>query len=67
MSIYLFTAFMVIICIIFILTVVKITELKRYIQSREKYYIERIDGIEAVVRTEFKAVVSELKKVINGR
>ena len=67
MILYIITVIMLSVVGLFILLVVKIMELKRYMDKKNEFYMNRIDGIEAIVRTEFKAIVDEFKKIINGR
>lgn len=37
---------------------------QKYMELRDKQWGQRIEAVEALVRTEFQSVISELKKII---
>lgn len=36
---------------------------KLHTEQRDKFWCERIDGVEALVRTEFQVILQQLKKI----
>lgn len=64
---YLCTGFMLLMVILFILLITwvstKISSQHKFIMHRDKQWAERIEAVEALVRTEFQAVLTELKKL----
>ena len=61
MILYIGTGMMLFFSTIFIWQVVSISKLKAFAAKRDQYYIQRIDGLEAIIRTEFKAILETLK------
>jgi len=61
MILYIGTGMMLFFSTIFIWQVVSIIKLKTFAAKRDQYYIQRIDGLEAIIRTEFKAILETLK------
>lgn len=59
---YAITAIMLLLVISFVYYVVSVSNIKRYVRQKDEYYIERIDSLEAIIRTEFKAILESLKK-----
>lgn len=64
---YIGTGIMLILCISLILFVVwatiTINRQQKFLETKEKYWMQRIEGVEALVKTEFQAVLTELKKL----
>jgi hypothetical protein len=59
---YSITAIMLLLVISFVYYVVSVSNIKRYVREKDRYYIERMDGLEAIIRTEFKAILESIKK-----
>jgi len=66
-ALYVFTIGMLIAIILFICLIVKINKFKISSQKRDEYYMQRIEGLEAIVRTEVLDVVSQIKKMFEDR
>lgn len=64
---YIGTIAMIILAITIILITLysahQIKGFKEFANSRDEHYMNRIDGIEAIMRTEFKAMVETLKNL----
>ena len=63
---YIGTLAMIVMAVCIIILVVyssrAVTDLKKLLHERDEIYINRIEGLEAILRTEFKAVIQSLKK-----
>lgn len=64
---YLCTGLMLLMVIMFIFLITwvstKISNQHKFIMQRDKQWAERIEAVEALLRTEFQAVLMELKKL----
>lgn len=64
---YIGTAVMFFLSIIFIVLVVwsasTISKFKKFSKQRDIHYLERIDGLENLIRNEFKEVIKSLKNI----
>ena len=63
---YIATAVMVLLSFIIVSFVLwatsQFSKQKKYAEQRDKHWMERIEGVEALVKTEFKEVLNHLKK-----
>ena len=61
------TGMMLLIAIMFIILVAwvskKLSDQNKKIDSRDKRWMDRVEGIESLVRTEFAEVLNQLKKL----
>ena len=60
-DLFVLTFIMIIFVVLVTWQVITITKFKSFSAKRDKYYIERIDGLEAIIRTEFKSILETLK------
>lgn len=64
---YIVTIAMVIIVVMFIIQVIlasnTIAKLKSYLHSRDKHYLERISGMENLIKKEFLEVIKSIKNL----
>lgn len=62
---YVGTVVIVFLSVVFIILVswatYTINKFKKFSKNRDEHYIERIEGLEALIRTEFKSVLESLK------
>ena len=64
---YVGTATMLILAVCLITFVIwatfQFSKQRKFAEQRDQYYMERIEGVELLVRTEFKSVLEQLKKI----